>query len=67
MVWAASFFGGWMGAAIAESQGSGDASPTGLVVGGVLGGVGSLTLWLLAVRRLRPPPSTKPTARPPEP
>jgi len=56
-----------MGAAIAESQGSGDTSPKGLVVGGVLGGVGSLALWLLAVRRLRPPPSTEPTDRPPEP
>jgi len=66
MVWAASFFGGWIGAAIAESQGPGDAGPVGLVLGGVLGGGSSLILWLLAIRRLRPSPSAVPPDRTPE-
>ena len=49
MVWAASFFGGWLGVRIAPDDGKGLIS---LVVGAILGGVLGLVGWVGVMDRI---------------
>jgi hypothetical protein len=51
-VWAASFGGGWLGAVLAPN-GAGESGIAWLGIGGALGGVVGLIVWLLLIRALR--------------
>jgi hypothetical protein len=51
VVWAASFFGGWAGAAIGAEAGNARAGLLWLGAGAVIGGVGGAVAWVLVLRR----------------
>ena len=55
VVWAAAFFGGWMGALAARLRQVGDAGLVWMLVGGALGGTVGVVLWVFVLRRLGRP------------
>lgn len=61
VVWAAAFFGGWMGALLARLRQVGDAGLLWMLAGGVLGGTVGVVAWVFVLRRLgRPWETTTP-------
>jgi len=56
VVWAASFFGAWLGAVVAARVG-GPRGGVGLMIGGALGMViGAVVVWTVILRRRSHPP-----------
>jgi hypothetical protein len=53
-VWAASFFGGWMGALVPSLR-SDDEGLVWMIVGAVLGGTLGLVAWVVLMRRVQRP------------
>ncbi len=54
-VWAAAFFGGWLGAFVARLRQVGDVGLVWMLVGGVLGGTVGVVAWVVVLRRLGRP------------
>ncbi len=54
-VWAAAFFGGWLGAFVARLRQVGDAGLVWMLVGGVLGGAVGVVVWVVVLRWLGRP------------
>ena len=55
VVWAAAFFGGWLGAFIARLRQVGEAGLVWMLFGGVLGGTVGVVLWVIVLRWLGRP------------
>ena len=51
VVWAASFLGGWIGAAIGQRVGSAESGLVWLLGGAVLSGAGVFILWAVVVQK----------------
>jgi hypothetical protein len=55
VVWAAAFFGGWLGAFLARLRQVGDAGLVWMLAGGVIGGTVGIVVWVVVLRRLGRP------------
>lgn len=55
VVWAAAFFGGWLGAFVARVRQVGDAGLLWMLAGGVVGGTAAIVVWVVVLRRLGRP------------
>ncbi len=55
VVWAAAFFGGWLGAFLARLRQVGDAGLLWMLAGGVVGGTAGVVVWVVVLRKLGRP------------